>query len=246
MASCSINSAIYIFVRESCSPTASAISLFAASGVSVRYCKISALRRSAMVLDFPPLFTAIFFRRFFRRKRQQKSGAIRIKRFYNLRLLPTLPLPDRTDTGQAASGAFTHIYQIEHFDEGFIARIWYAAYERFLYVDAESTRICNTDFIGPFLNHRTTTVIIIRMNQRIGQRFTQGFVHGCVINSVCTGQLERYFYVLCNAVNKRGNKNHRYYHSNRLSWTQFCPSGAHPLWHCDHVPDTAAAAPRSP
>ena len=52
-------------MRETCSPTASAISLLAASGVSVRYCKMSALRCSAMPPRFtatflPPLFTAIF------------------------------------------------------------------------------------------------------------------------------------------------------------------------------------------
>ena len=109
-------------------------------------------------------------------------------------------MPNGANTWQSTSCTLANIYQIEHFNQRFVAWIRYTAHKSLLHIDTESTRICNTNFIRPFLNHQTTTVIVIGMNQGVCQSLAQSLMQRGVINAVSTIQFERNFYVLRNAV----------------------------------------------
>ena len=102
-------------------------------------------------------------------------------------------LPDSPDAGQAASGAFTDVDEVEHFDQRRIAGIGYPAGKGFLQVDAEGTGVGNFDLIRPLLHDQSAPIIIIRVDERVCQSLSDGLMERGVVDPVDTRKLERHF-----------------------------------------------------
>lgn len=153
-------------MRDACSPIAWAISLAVAWGVSVRYCKISALRCSAMQPDYRRFFIAIF---------SETNGGSSVVRsgpklsvisgvfqrcFCQTARMLGRPLPARSLTLMRLNILIRDI-----------ARVGHAAYQRLLHIDAERARVGDADAVRPFLHHQAPAVVVAGMDQRVGQRF---------------------------------------------------------------------------
>ena len=104
-------------------------------------------------------------------------------------------LPNGADAGQAASGTFADVDEIEHFNEVGIAGVGYAAGKGFLQIDAEGTGVGDFDLIRPLLHHKAAAVVIVRVDKGVCQSFPDGLMERGVVDPVDAGKLERHFQI---------------------------------------------------